>query len=107
MPIRSLQNIIRVENELYANEQAEAEKIEKWQQAKEKEIIAEYREKYDKLEDRRNKIKQQAVKDAEKRASEILRAADQKTSRLAGLDDKTLSSLLREHLRSIVSGSSS
>jgi glutathione S-transferase len=104
MPIQSLQDIIRIENELHAKEQAERKKIAQWLKAKEKEIHAEYGGKRDALAARREEIKERTREEAEREAAEIIRHAETRVSSLSGLSDELLVRSLQKYLISILAG---
>ncbi len=104
MTMQSLQNIIRIENELHANEQAERKKAAQWLKDKEAEINAGYQAKRDELAGKQEEIKKQAGKQAAKKASAIISNAGDRASLLAELDDDPLTRYLQKHLTSILSG---
>jgi len=104
MPIRSLQNIISVEKELFKAEQSAQEKIEQWLLAREDEIIAEHRAKREALAEKSGEIEKQAKQEAQEKATAIIRAADNMAAHLAGLGDETLEPVVRKHLPSILAG---
>jgi len=104
MTMQSLQNIIRLENELHAHEQAERKKITQWLKDTEAEIHAEYQAKRDELASRLEEVKKQTGKEAKKKASAIIRNAGNRASLLADIDDKILSRYLQKQLTSILSG---
>lgn len=104
MTIQTLQDIIRIENKLHADEQAARKKAAQWLQEKEAEIRAEYGAKRDALAARREEIKKQAGKKAEAKAADIVGRGKREAARLAGLDDALLRACLGKHLGSILAG---
>lgn len=104
MTMQSLQNIIRIENELHAHEQAEREKAAQWLKVQEAEINGSYQDKRDALASKQEEAKKQAIKQAEEKAHAIISTARKKASFLAALDDDTLTRHLQKHLISILSG---
>jgi len=104
MTMQSLQNIIKIENELHANEQTERKKISQWLKEKETEIDSEYAEKRNVLSDKREEIKKRIGEEAAKRASDIVNKADKRAVFLTQIDDDTLCRYLQQCLTSILSG---
>lgn len=104
MTTQSLQNIIQIENELHAKEQAEQEKVANWLQEKEESLAAEHQARLDELAGKKEKVKEQARKEAEKKASDIIKKAQERAAVLDGLDDDTLCRYLEKHFLSIITG---
>ncbi len=104
MTTQSLQNIIKVENELHAREQAEQEKVAKWLHEQERSILAEHQARLDELAANKEKIKEQARKAAGEKASDIIRKAEERAVVLKELDDAILFRCLEKHFLSIITG---
>ena len=104
MTTESLHNIIAVENELHAREQAEKGRAEHWLGEQGVTIRAEFRERRAALEAEMEAARQQARESAERRAAETVNAAEARARQLAAVSDETLRRLLDRHLVAMVTG---
>lgn len=104
MTTESLHNIIAVENELHAQEQAEKARAEQWLAAQSAAMHAELRQCQAVLAQEMEAARQQARANAESRAAETVRMAEERARRLAGVGDKDLGRILEQHLIAIVTG---
>ena len=80
MTMQSLQKIINLENELYAAEQAEADKAAQW------------------LEQKIRKVREQAEEDAKQNAAEMVQMAKDRADFIVGIADSELRNLLIDFL---------
>ena len=104
MTSQSLENIIKVENVLQDQEQAEKEKAAHWLQEKKAEILADYEDKLVELEREKEQVKVKAVKEVEKKAARIIGDASDHAKRLDNISDEQLVTVLKKRFVSIIAG---
>ena len=104
MTTESLHNIIAVENELHAREQAEQARAEQWLAEQESSARAESQQHLAALAAEMETSRQQAHQGSVRRAAEIVSAAEQSARRLASVSDEVLLRILERHLVDIVTG---
>ena len=89
---------------LQDNEEAEKEKAKLWLGEKKTEISAEYEKKASELLRKKELVRQETVKESEKKAAGILNKAHEHAERLRGIPDDTLLEVLKKRLVSIIAG---
>ncbi|MHB8810560.1 MAG: hypothetical protein ACYC9M_11170 [Desulfobulbaceae bacterium] len=104
MTTESLHNIIAVENELHAREQAEQARAEQWLAEQERAVRAESQQHLAALAAEMEASRQQAREGSVRRAAEIVSAAEQNARRLASVSDEILLRILERHLVDMVTG---
>lgn len=101
MTIESLQQILRLEEELAAAEQAEEKKAAVWLKEQQEEIRRHYEEQIRSLEERKGKVKKEAQKAAEVKAGEIQRKAGILVDYLDNLADDLLRKSVQKQLERV------
>ena len=104
MSTECLHQIIAVENELHAHEQAEQARAVQWLGEQEKALRAGLARQRAELAAEVEAARGQARTTAEREAEEKLRAAEQLAQRLAEADDALLSRVLARHLQAMIEG---
>ena len=98
MTMQSLQKIINLENELYAAEQAEADKAAQWLKQQQEDIHQEHEQRLVDLEQKIRKVREQAEEDAKQNAAEMVQMAKDRADFIVGIADSELRNLLIDFL---------
>ncbi|MHB8788879.1 MAG: hypothetical protein ACYDBT_03265 [Desulfobulbaceae bacterium] len=104
MTAESLQNIIAVENELNAREQAEKARATQWLAEQEAAIRAEFGQRRDALAAEMEAAREQTRASAERMAAETVGSAEQRTRQLSEVNDEALRGVLARHLVAMMTG---
>ena len=104
MATECLHQIIAVENELHAQEEAEQARAVQWLGEQEKALRAGLARQRAELAAAVEAARGQARAKAEREAAEKLRAAEQLARQLSGTDDALLRQILARHLQAMVEG---
>ena len=104
MTTHSMQDIVQVENELHANEQAERKKAAAWLAAEKAAVQAACGKQREELEKQKDTLRKQAKGEGEQKAADIIRRASEHAARLDQISDKDLRRCLGMHLIDLVAG---
>lgn len=104
MSTECLHQVIAVENELHAHEQAEQAKAAQWLGEQEKALSVGLARQRAELAAEADAARGQARAKAEREAAEKIRAAEQLARRLSEAEDALLSRVLARHLQAMIQG---
>lgn len=102
MTMQSLQDIIRLEEALYAAEQAETKKADEWLKQEEIAVNRHYDEELAAIGDELEKRKKETMHRAGEEAKSRIREAEARIGKIQGLDDAALEKFLPRIFRMVV-----
>ena len=102
MTMQSLQNILKLENELHAVEKSEEEKARLWLKQQHREILRVHEQDLSTFEHKRAKARNRAEKEASRDAEKMVQEAKDHAEYLVGKSDSILRSILENFLNKSV-----